>query len=319
MAPLVLHDTRSGSTARILPEVGFNCFEFKALLSGKTVDVLDFEPDFPETGSNPSRSGIPLLFPFPNRIRQGRFRWDGRDYALTGVRQDPFGNAIHGFVIDRPWRVTQQGENFAVGTFQLSVDAPDRRAQWPADFLIEVRYEVRDASLVCQIRIANPDTAPLPWGFGTHPYFRVPLSEQSHAAECLIQAPAGKLWELADFLPTGSIVPVSGVSDLRDGVALKGVSLDHVLTDVAVAEGRTESLVMDPQSGLQMTQYADAIFRELVVYTPGHGRSVCLEPYTCVTDAVNLAAAGIDSGWRVIPPGEEIRTWISIHLTRIYA
>jgi aldose 1-epimerase len=44
-------------------------------------------------------------------------------------------------------------------------------------------------------------------------------------------------------------------------------------------------------------------FRELVAFTPPHRQAVCLEPYTCTTDAINLQQAGIDAGWRVLAPG----------------
>jgi aldose 1-epimerase len=74
---------------------------------------------------------------------------------------------------------------------------------------------------------------------------------------------------------------------------------------------------MDPQAGLQVLQVFDASFREIVAYTPPHGRSVCLEPYTCVTDAVNLAPRGIDTGWRVLAPGEEVHLWFAIHVGRV--
>ena len=36
---------------------------------------------------------------------------------------------------------------------------------------------------------------------------------------------------------------------------------------------------------------------------PPHRKAVCLEPYTCVTDAANLQARGIDAGWRELPAG----------------
>ena len=45
-------------------------------------------------------------------------------------------------------------------------------------------------------------------------------------------------------------------------------------------------------------------FRELVLFTPAHRKAVCLEPYTCPTDAVNLAARGLNVGWRVLAPAE---------------
>ena len=313
----MIPDPHTGAEAQVLAELGFNCLSFRAPVDGQLVEVLDAEPDFASKGGRPSGNGIPILFPFPNRIRGGRFCWQNQDYQIASLDGD--GNAIHGFVLDRPWRVTESGTNFVVGEFQLSVDAPDRLSHWPADFILQLRYEVAGATLGCQVSIANPDDKPLPWGFGTHAYFRMPLSQESGMNDCLVQAPAAKTWELIDCLPTGTIKPVGEGLDLREGRRLGDRPLDDVLTGVTPQNGHIETLAMDEKAGLQIAQRTDAIFRELVVYTPPHGRSVCLEPYTCVTDAVNLQQAGHDSGWLVLPPGERVQTWINIELERVYA
>jgi aldose 1-epimerase len=316
MPPLLLEDTSTGSTARIAPELGFNCFEFQANLGGRLVDVIDAAPEFAEGNERPSGHGIPILFPFPNRIREGRFSWNGIDYEIPSSTcpYDATDNAIHGFCLDRPWRVVEQGQSFAVGQFRLSQDAPDRLDCWPADFLIEVRYELRGTTLRCDVRIANPDDKPLPWGFGTHPYFRLPLDPHSAPARCLVQASAAELWELTDCLPTGNRLPVGEGTDLRDGEYFDCLKLDDVLTNLAADDsGRiVESVLMDEQAGLQVSQRFDTTFRELVVFTPPGRNAVCLEPYTCVTDALNLQESGVDAGWNVLPPGEEFRTWIEI-------
>jgi aldose 1-epimerase len=76
---------------------------------------------------------------------------------------------------------------------------------------------------------------------------------------------------------------------------------------------------MDPSAGLEVRQTFDKAFRELVVYTPPHGRSVCLEPYTCTTDAIHLVEQGVDGGWRVLAPGAEFRTWFQISAGLVYA
>lgn len=319
MTPLVLTNTRTNATARILPQVGFNLFQLNLPVGNRVVEVLDAMAEFAATGQNPNHNGIPLLFPFPNRIRGARYTWAGREYILDGIHQDGQGNAIHGLVIDRPWRVTCDDEATALGQFQLSIDAPDRRALWPADFLIEVRYDIGGPGLRCDVRVANPDHIPLPFGFGTHPYFRVPLSPASRRGDCLIQAPAREEWELVGCLPTGKRSAVSGTKDLREGQELEGLQLDDVLTDLSVRDGRVETVVMDPSAGLQVQQVFDSAFRDLVVYTPPHGRSVCLEPYTCMTDAIHLAEQGIDGGWRALAPGAEFRTWFEIHAGLIYA
>ena len=321
MEPLEIADASTGSSAKIAAHLGFNCYEFRADVGGRRIEVLDSADDFAEGKHRPSGHGIPILFPYPNRIRGGRFVWEGREHVLSPERVpfDPTGNAIHGLCLDRPWRVVAQGPHFAVGRFHLSEDAPDRRACWPSDFLIEVRYEVGPAALRADVRILNPGDTPLPWGFGTHPYFGLPLADESDPKHCLIEAPASEEWELVNCLPTGKRQRVGKAKDLRDGEYFPALKLDDVLTGLSVNGDAVECLIMDEKAGLQVRQRTDAAFRELVVYTPADRNAVCLEPYTCATDAINLQAQGIDAGWRLLEPGAEFATWIEIRAGLVVA
>jgi aldose 1-epimerase len=310
MAVIALTDAQTGATARVLSTLGFNCFEFQAVVNGRKVDVLDSVPGFEGGGERPSRSGIPILFPFPNRIRGGRYSWNGRDYELP--QNDNKGNAIHGFCFDRPWRVIQQGANHVTGQFQLSIDAPDRIALWPSDFVIEVGYELLHNRLRTNFRIQNTGQQTMPWGLGTHAYFRVPLSADSGVNHCTVEAPVDRYWELENSLPTGRILPVDDDRDLRDGAYLHGLQLDDVLTGVDCAGPQFDCTVLDEAAGLQVTQICPPIFREIVAFTPPNRNAVCLEPYTCVTDAINLQAQGLDAGLRTLGPGSEFHTWIDL-------
>jgi aldose 1-epimerase len=317
MTPIVLHDHQSGSQARILPERGFNCYGFQAAVGSQFVDVLDAQPGFDVGTARPTRSGIPILFPFPNRIRGGKFQWKGREYQLPDG--DHQGNAIHGFCFDREWRVVLSDEHTVVGEFQLSIDAADRVKQWPTDFLVQVRYTLIGSALRADVRIANAGDDDLPWGLGFHPYFALPLSANSRAEDCLVTVPASETWELQENLPTGERLPVDERIDLRTGQSLTGRTLDDVLTGLSPNEGRVETTIMDPQAGIQVRQTFDAIFRECVVFTPPNRSCICLEPYTCTTDAINLQMQDIDAGWRVLKPGDELRTWFQIDVGLIYA
>ena len=310
MAVITNRDSQSGSTARIAPELGFNCFEFRAVVGDQTVDVLDAVPGFEAGGQRASGSGIPILFPFPNRIRSGKFSWNGQEYVLPGT--DKWGNAIHGLCMDRPWRVIQQTENFITGQFQLSVDAPDRRPLWPADFVIEVDYELVHARLRARFRISNPGNQVLPWGLGTHPYFKLPLSPQSRYDDCLVEVPARKRWELENCLPTGKLLELDESTDLRDGAYLNLLKLDDVYTDLDYEGPQFDCLVVDEAAGLQVTLTCPPIFREIVAFTPPNRAAVCLEPYTCPTDAINLTAGGHNVGWRILGPGQEFHTWFDL-------
>lgn len=317
MPVLELSDHQFGSRARILPHVGFNCFSLQVPVAGELIEVLDAEPGFEAGDKKGTRSGIPWLFPFPNRIEKGRFTWDGVDYELPV--SDAFGNAIHGFVMDRPWRVVTADDQLAIAEFQLSVDAPDRVKLWPSDFLIQVRYTLREACLRADIRIANAGEAALPWGLGTHPYFKTPLKSSSSHMQCLIEVPAAASWELLDCLPTGTQLPVDSRTDLRDGASLEGLKLDDVLTKLQSANGSITTIVYDPAAGLQLTQLVATEFRECVVFTPPGRACVCIEPYTCVTNAINLQQQGIDAGLQVLRSGEEFSTWWEIHVGQILA
>ncbi len=312
MSIVTIRDESCGSRATVAPGRGFNCFQFVAEVVGRSVDVISAEEGFEDGAGAPSHDGIPILFPFPNRIRNGRYTWDGREYGLplSGGHE----NTLHGFCLDRAWRVVGQQDDSVTGRFQLSVDAPDLAESWPCDFIIDVRYSVAGAALTMDVTITNPDEVPLPWGFGTHAYFKLPLGAESSVGDCLIKAPAHREWVLDDCLPTGALTDVSELTDLRSGASLAGRTLDNVLTDLRAEGDIIETIVSDPRAGLRMVQSFPTLFRELVVFTPPWADAVCMEPYTCVTDAINLQPQGIDAGWRTLPPGETFETQIVIRV-----
>ena len=68
--------------AQIAPHLGFNCFAFTSHVVERVVDVLDASPEFAAGGQKPSHHGIPLLFPFPGRIRDASFEFGGQRYEL---------------------------------------------------------------------------------------------------------------------------------------------------------------------------------------------------------------------------------------------
>jgi aldose 1-epimerase len=298
------------ASVKVAPGLGFNCFEWRAMCAGQAVSLLDAEPGFPNPQSRPSGHGNPLLFPFPNRIREGRFEWQGVTYELPADRvpYDRTGNAIHGFCLDRPWRVIAPGTDSVTGEFRLSVDAPDRRELWPADFVIRATYSLQANRLNLEVEIENPDTVDLPWGFGTHAYFRVPLGSSSSPEACLIEAPLSEHWELVDCLPSGRLTTVPDAWDFREGWRFGSQSLDDVfrLNGFQSPEDR-RTLILDERAGIQLEQRFSREFEHLVVFTPPQRNAICLEPYTCMTDAMNHPE---QYGLRVLPPGEKTRLFI---------
>src|SRR5579871_4129739 len=85
----VLSDPAQDIRAEIWPALGFNCFHWQE----QTLDLLYADPQLFQNPV-PTRSGFPVLFPFPNRIRNGRFTWQGKDYQLP-LNDPSHRNAIH--------------------------------------------------------------------------------------------------------------------------------------------------------------------------------------------------------------------------------
>lgn len=316
-----LVDTDSDSSVRIAPNFGFNAFSFVCRLGGRTVDLLHAPDAFPSPGDKATAFGTPILAPFPNRIRGGRFSFGGTAYSLPTNEHGK--NAIHGFAVDQPWRVIGTGAEpaagaWATGEFQLSRDRPDYLPLWPADFVLRFTYRLRGRTLATEIEVTNPDARPLPFGVGTHPYFRFPSDPGTALARCAIVVPAARQVELADYLPTGRLLPVTGDGDLRRGIELSRRTLDDVFTGLeAEADGRIRHRLRDQEANVELTISHGPEFPFAVVYTPPHRHSICIEPYTCVTDAINLAKRDFDPGPWILAPGEKRRLEILYEATPI--
>lgn len=288
-------EIRSGSTlARIDPTIGFNLFSL--IIDG--FDYIHSEQGFPPDGK-PTHSGIPILFPWPNRIADGRFTYAGQEYQLP-VNEAATGHSIHGYAATGPWRVVASGPDFVTGEFILSQDAPCN--VWPADPGIRVTYRVDAAMLTCTSEVFSNDTEALPFGLGFHPYFKVP----GPFDQWLLQVDASQVWELANMVPVGRPVTVPAGLDFRTPRKVADLSLDDVLTGLSPSDGMTARSALRSMAAT-LTVYSDPQWRDYVVFIPGSRNAVAIEPYTCTTNAVNLQAEGTEAGWQVLPPGQNAR------------
>jgi aldose 1-epimerase len=309
---ITIADAASGTRAKVLPGLGFNCYGFSvATPGGGHLETLWSAPDFTDGTSKPTRNGIPLLFPFAGRIRGTSFRFGGKEFPLD--EGDEQGNAIHGFVFNRPWRVIEHQPDRVSGQFHASRDDESLLAHWPADFRITATYQVAGNTLACDYLIENPDDKPLPFGFGTHPYFRVPLGGKS-ADDCRVTIPVSTVWELASLLPTGKHEPSPIAAQLAAGMKVGEMKLDTVLGGITFHDHRAPTSIADPSSGRTIVQTFDDQFTTCVVFNPPHRQAVCIEPYTTVPDPFTLAEQGIDPSLRLLPPGGTFRTRIELRV-----
>jgi aldose 1-epimerase len=308
---IILNNEAAGSRAEIAPALGFNCHRFVAPHAGRPVEVLYAAEKFLAGTERPSGSGTPILFPFPGRIAGASFVWEGRQYRLEAA--DGRGNAIHGFVYTRPWRVVEQTATRVVGQFHALRDDPSLTERWPTDFRITATYVLDERVLKMHYLVENPGKTPLPCGLGTHPYFQVPLGGPE-AAACVVKLPVAQRWELAELLPTGRRLNLEQPGRFAAGQPFGELRLDDAFSGLAFSGGWCQASIHDPHSGASVTVAMDTAFREMVVYTPPHRQAICIEPCTCVPGAMVLTARGIDAGLRIVPPGGSFEARVELRV-----
>lgn len=307
----ILEDEPEGPRAEIWPGLGFNCTSWCVPHQGQLLELLWSDPQMVDN-RQATRSGIPILFPFPNRIRDGRFTWAGKSFELP-INDPQSKNAIHGFVCYRPWRVVDakatESSARVKGVFESTRDAADCRSLWPAAYRLEATYTLSKSTLRLDVSVRNVDHAPLPFGFGLHPYFRFAPDR----CRFLCDGPLER-WVLQECLPTGDRMPLEGRHRLL-------VERDHAgATDHwddayrLLAAASVHAQVMNPSQSIELDMECGPGFGDLVVFTPPHREAICLEPYTCVTDAINLQQRGLDAGLIVLRPEEEWQSWVRFTL-----
>ena len=80
---------------------------------------------------------------------------------------------------------------------------------------------------------------------------------------------------------------------------------------MAESETVKESRVQRALAAVEL-EFSD-LFRECVVYTPPHRQAICIEPYSCLPGAFHLVDRQVDTGIRILEPGETKSATMTIY------
>jgi aldose 1-epimerase len=281
-----------GTEAWIVPRYGSNLCR----LSYGGRRIIDFEKPLLLARDY---TGTPVLYPTPNRVRGGVFRWRGRSYP-----QAKRGRPVleHGLVHDEPWSFAPPASDATGATLETWIDFREGETlgeAFPFPHRLRLAFRLTARSLTVTYTIHNQGPEALPYGFGLHPYF-IKLGGDEGTR---VGLPAESVMDATgDLLPTGRRIAVEGtIYDLRQPKALAALDLDHVFTDIPAGGA---ARVQYPALGLEVGLEATEDFSHLVVYTPRGAGFFCVENQTCSTDAHNLFDRGFarESGLKTVPP-----------------
>jgi aldose 1-epimerase len=243
--------------------------------------------------------GVPLLYPWANRL-------DGHDYALDGldVRLPPgpplvhceeHGLPIHGLLHASPhWRVTARDERRLAARLDFGADA-ELLAAFPFPHELEIAASLSAERLRIATTVRPTAGTPVPVAFGFHPYLRLPGVPRAGWQVTL--PPRRRLALDERGIPTGGGVRLPaarlalaerGFDDGYDGLAERS-------TFCVAGGGRT--LAVDLEAGYPAAQ----------VFAPPGREFICFEPMTAPTNALRSGA-----GLRRVAPGDAFTAAFSI-------
>jgi len=265
----------AGLVAEVAPAIGGSLVSFHraAGAHGARRDWLrDGSAAAARGGDAFEMASFPLV-PWCNRIRDGRFEWNGRHVQLPPNRPGSR-HPLHGIGWQRAWRVTARGDAHVDLAFE-----DDGRGAWPFPFEARQRYAIDPGGLDITLAITNTGTETMPAGLAHHPY--VPHRREGTGTNLRAQVDA--IW-LADrdVLPTALSSAHPAIHALRRGMRLADFDLDNNFTGFA----HRAEVTWPDGSGLRLLGGAPLDF--FVLYCPADKDIAAIEAVSNTTDWLNL-------------------------------
>jgi aldose 1-epimerase len=226
--------------------------------------------------------GGKVLAPWPGRLRDGRYRFDGAEHRTPTTERERR-NALHGLTTERRWREIRSSPRHLTLAYDLRPEYG-----YPFSLALEAEYELGAGSVVATLRATNVGDTPAPFGVGLHPYLKGDL----------LKLPARVVLPLDDrLLPVGEPAPVAGTElDFRRGRAIAAQRIDRCFGELDRDGVGIARVALAGDAG-RVEVWMDARFGFVQIYTNEAG--VAIEPMTCAPDAFNSG-----DGLVVLAPGD---------------
>jgi aldose 1-epimerase len=251
--------------------------------------------------------GAPLI-PWPNRLADGRYHFDGVDHEVA-LSEPAKHNAIHGFLLWRSWQASEHESSRVVMRTRLH-PLPG----YPFALEVSVAYELTDEGLVVTITAVNIGERRCPYGAGQHPYLS---PGEGLVDDCLLELPARTrlLTDDERQLPIGSETVDGGEFDFRVARRVGDTRVDAAFTDLMRdAAGHAVTRLFRPD-GARVELWIDEHHPFIEIYTGDtltpsrQRRGLAVEPMTCAPNAFQTG-----EGLVQLDPGELLSTHWGVRL-----
>lgn len=235
-----------------------------------------------------------IMVPFSNRIRHGRYTFDGHEIDFHDTDHEHAGETVmHGLLREVDFTIAEKmsQESSATVHFATSSLRPGAFSGYPfsVDVIVEMAFSA--SSIDFSVNGTNVGGTAAPFAVGWHPYFRI---GDAALGDLVLRVPAAtRVVPDADLIPldgTMAFEPVTGGFDLREPRAINGLVLDTAFLNLELgSDGRTHTTLVNPATSRLIDVWQE---RGLMhVFTadiePRPRASLAMEPVEVMTNAVN--------------------------------
>lgn len=213
-----------------------------------------------------------ILFPFPNRIDDGKYSYNNKQYQFP-INEILLNNALHGNVYDKEFSLIDT--NISTDEIKLKFSYSSKTTKgFPFDFTLNLIYTItKDYKLKLDFEVLNNDVKSFPLGLGWHPYFYNPKIDES-----AIFFNSEKKIVFND-----KMIPFYDIDyTLAKPLKIKNMIIDdcYYLTKPTINYTTSNYNLKLSFSNNKPTSY-------LQVYTPPARKSIAIEPMICAPNSFN--------------------------------
>jgi aldose 1-epimerase len=271
---VTLKDPSSSLTATFVPTAGM----IGTSLADDGVEFLGQRRGLDAYVNLGKTMGIPILYPWANRLSANKYDIDGAVVTLTagtgGVRADEHGAPIHGVLAAYPgWLVTARSDNKLTAVLDYG-GKPRLLASFPFPHVLTHEVTISERKLTISTTVMPTTAASVPLCFGYHPYVVLPGVPRE---EWVITTPNMRHLPVDDRgIPTGAHEAWTGATQPLGADAYDD-GFDEVPDgSVFVLAGGDRRVDVKFEQGYPAAQ----------VFAPRGDDVVCFEPMASPTDAL---------------------------------
>jgi aldose 1-epimerase len=295
---VTVRDARSELEATFFPGAGMLCSSLRHRgdeLLGQTADVAAYARDGKTTG-------VPLLYPWGNRLADFSYTVAGKTIALprdgSRVALDTRGLPIHGAIAgDMAWNVSSsanRGDSVLTAQMTWSEAQPELFELFPFRHDLEYAASVGAGRLEVSVTVRATGSDPVPRAFGFHPYLTLPGIPRE---QWMVELPPMRRLILDDRQIPREPGEALKQSRFQLAAHVFDDGFDRVSPSARFAAGAGRRLEVQFLEGFSCAQ----------VFAPPDSSYICFEPMTAPTNALRSG-----DGLQLLAPDHEFHARFAI-------